>query len=640
MMRALTTSLVLLLVNPAPVTIGAHLQPVAEEPGVSGYVLAADGTPVSEGKVIAQAAFMSTTAAIDGAGRFRFNPTRTGIHQLVVSVPGQTPYRATIVVPDSKSLRLPVIHLASAAFFRVRVVSAAGEPIPGLQVRRRLFDVSGTPIFDNSNDRESSPTDDGAITIGPFPRGILTMAVDVPPFAQTRLPDVNIGDTATILDGGTIAIQQPGAVLDVDVVDGTGAPVSSHEVFVEDARPRSPLGFSPLRTDQKGRATFDRLAAGQYRVSTAVVDRCAGVLLTASHLVRVSGNGRVETPLVAGGRAMFRITSTLGPARGLPVSASPSVPPSQVPNASRPEAPACRGATDANGRVTLTNFPPGPASLTVRLANSMYVRQVDVPRDQRELTVDIPDGFQGVHVVDAVSNQPVAGATITWTAGGARVEATTTASGDALLEGVGTAGGTLGVSALRYQKAEAQLGEPPGLPYNIALTPLPAAPTLRTRVITTAGDPLPNAVVELISANPVAVPRIAVTDAKGIVTFSDLPSGSLQLVARASGFVTSTLGVIDLTKDVLFTLSRGYRVIANVELPPAMGPQLVRMVNDSNVSMDGFLDSESDRRIDVPGRLSIGPLAPGAYILELQGAGGRRTERIRIVDRDVFTTFR
>ena len=35
-----------------------------------------------------------------------------------------------------------------------------------------------------------------------------------------------------------------------------------------------------------------------------------------------------------------------------------------------------------------------------------------------------------------------------------------------------------------------------------------------------------------ISANTAAVPRVAMTGAKGVVTFSDVPSGSLQLIAH------------------------------------------------------------------------------------------------------------
>ena len=140
---------------------------------------------------------------------------------------------------------------------------------------------------------------------------------------------------------------------------------------------------------------------------------------------------------------------------------------------------------------------------------------------------------------------------------------------------------------------------------------------------------------------PVAVPRVAATDAKGAVAFSDVPSGSIQLIASADGFVTSTMRIEeDRTREVVFTLSRGYRVIVRVALPATAGPQLVLVVNDGNASIDSFLDSESDRRVESTGRLSLGPLAPGAYVIELHGAGGRRRERIRITDRDVYATFR
>jgi hypothetical protein len=646
-MSALATSLLLLLVSalaPASAATGAQPQSLVDEPGVTGYVLAPDGTPASSGTVVGQSGFFSTTASIDSNGRFRVVPTRSGSYLFLVSVPGLAPYRVAVTVPNSRSLRLPVIRLAAGAYYRVRLVSPAGEPIIAPQLRRRLFDASGKQIVDGLGDRSSDPADsDGAVTIGPLPRGIaMTVAVDMPLFAQTRLPDVNFGDAAK-MDAGTIAVQQPGAVLHVDLLDGSGGPVPNHEVHIDDPRPRSPLVFQPVRTNQQGRATFDRLAAGRYRVLATAVDRCANVVLATSRLVAVSGSGAVEMPLVVGGRAMFRITSPLGPAKSVLISASPNVPPPQLPFpfANRVSSFGCRGATDADGRVTLTNFPPGPAHVDVRMVNSTYVRQVNVPVDGREVAVAIPEGLLSVHVVNALKNQPVGGATITWTGNGARVEATATAAGDALLEGVGTAGGTLAVSARGYQPAEEQLPEPPGLPHTVAMMPLPPAANLRPRVITTSGEPLPKAVVELIPVNPSEVPHVAVTDAKGVATFSDVPSGSLQLIASADGFVTATIRVEkDHTGEVVFTLSRGYRVIASAELPAAAGPQLIRMVNDSNASMDSFLDSESDRRFEPPGRVSLGPLAPGAYVIELHGAGGRRTKRIRIVDRDVYATFR
>ena len=641
MRKTFPAALVLALVAAAT---GAQPRPVSEEPGVSGYVLAPDGTPVSGGTVVAQSGTV-TPASIDSTGRFRLVPPRAGLYQFLVSAPGMAPYRLTVTVPASRSLRLPVIRLALAAYFRVRLVSPSGEPITAPPLRRRSFDMSGKPIFDGPGDRISDPADaDGAITIGPLPRGIMTVAVDMPLFAQTRLPDLNFGDAAKTVDGGTIVIQQPGAVLHVDVVDGTGAPLRNHEVYLDDIRPRSPLMFRPIRTNQQGRATFDRLATGRYRVSTGVPERCANVWLTTSRVMAVSDSGTVETPLVAGGRATFRITSPLGPAKAVLISAAPNVPPlpspfpSPVRNRSNPFG--CRGATDSDGRVTLTNFPPGPAHVDVRMTNSTFVRQIVVPSDGREVAIAIPEGLLSVHVVDALKYESVAGAAITWTGSGARVEATATAAGDALLEGVGIAGGTLAISAQGYQPVEEQLTEPPGIPHSVALTPLPPARSLRARVITTSGEPLPNALVELISTNPAAVPRVVTTDARGNVTFSDVPSGSLQLIAHADGFVTSTMRVEkDLAGEIVFSLSRGYRVIASVELPATAGPQLVRVVNDGNASMDSLLDSESDRRVEPSGRLSLGPLAPGDYAVELHGAGERRQQRIRIVDRDVYATF-
>jgi hypothetical protein len=199
----------------------------------------------------------------------------------------------------------------------------------------------------------------------------------------------------------------------------------------------------------------------------------------------------------------------------------------------------------------------------------------------------------------------------------------------------------LAVSAQRYEPVEEQLTEPAGVPHDVALMPLPPATNAQVRVITTSGEPLADAVVVLISANPAAVPRVEATDAKGVVRFAAVPSGSLQLVASADGFVMSATRFERASaSEVVFTLSRGHRILASVELPATAGPQLVRVANDADASIDAFLDSHSDRRLEPPGRLSLGPLPSGTYVIEVRGAGGRRQQRLRIVDGDVYATFR
>jgi hypothetical protein len=132
-----------------------------------------------------------------------------------------------------------------------------------------------------------------------------------------------------------------------------------------------------------------------------------------------------------------------------------------------------------------------------------------------------------------------------------------------------------------------------------------------------------------------------VTDAKGAVTFSDAPAGTLRVTAIANGHAASTLRIPqDNRAGVVLTLSPGYRAGVSVELPATSGSLLVRVLSDAGQTMDARLDSASDRAIEPPGRLSLGPLPPGNYLIELRGARERRQERIRIVDRDVVATFR
>jgi hypothetical protein len=178
------------------------------------------------------------------------------------------------------------------------------------------------------------------------------------------------------------------------------------------------------------------------------------------------------------------------------------------------------------------------------------------------------------------------------------------------------------------------------------LVSVPGQGTLLTRLVvgghatfrlTSGGAPF----VELSSENPIELGQVAMTDAKGFVRFSDAPPGALRLVASADGFVTAGMRISDDSRDgIVLGLSRGHRVVVGVELSAEAGPYLVRVANEAGASMERFLDSASDRSIEPPGRMSLGPLAPGAYVIELHGAREHRQERVRIVDRDVYAIFR
>jgi hypothetical protein len=185
------------------------------------------------------------------------------------------------------------IHLEPATYFRVRFVSPAGEPITSTVIRRRSFDGSGAPILDAPGADSIESDADAATRIGPLPHGITALALDTPLFAQTRLPNVSVTGADAILDGGTIVVQ-PGSTLHVDVLDASGMPVPDHLVLLEDLLPLSPLQFPwPVQTNAEGRVTFERLAAGRYRVRTGAVGRCMTQPLSLARTVPVSGTGIV-----------------------------------------------------------------------------------------------------------------------------------------------------------------------------------------------------------------------------------------------------------------------------------------------------------------------------------------------------------
>jgi hypothetical protein len=142
--------------------------------------------------------------------------------------------------------------------------------------------------------------------------------------------------------------------------------------------------------------------------------------------------------VVVGGHATFRFVSPLGPMIGKFVRVTPEAgtpAPWQRPLADlsplvrRSPAAAtsstpCAGYTDADGRVTLTNFPPGPANVEVRLFNPTYVKRVIVPESGHEIEVTILDGLIPVHIANQRTNQPVPQAEVVWIGSGGRVDAT------------------------------------------------------------------------------------------------------------------------------------------------------------------------------------------------------------------------
>ena len=535
----------------------AALQPAAPATGITGVVLDSDGAPVTGGNVaLMMPSTTRVSAEIDRSGGFRILADRDGRQTLFVSVPGHAPYRAYLNVPASRIMALPPIALTAATYFHARFVTTDGELLAASGLRNRSLDFDGGTIPDPLEHVRHQIEADGSITVGPLPLGRTLLAFDRVPYAQTRVRDVNVTGKDKVIEGGTISIQR-GGQLEVDIVNAAGLPVRRHNVFIEDAARPSPLSFPVARTNEQGRAVFDRLASGRYRIFTETPERCVRNYLTVSRLITAGGNASTRTRIIVGGRAAVRIMSSIGPMAGRGAFITPDAPsdapwqpryadmmmqPRRLPP-SLNSPPSCGGVTDTDGRITLAPFPPGPAQLRVGLFNSAFITRVTVPENGREMVIAVPDGLMPVRVTDASTRQPIA-ARLTWAGGGGRVEASTTPNGDSLLEGVGTTGGTLTIEARGYQTLEGTFTETPETLQEVALLPLPAT-RLEVRVVNNDGGPIAGAVVALLPRGPGDATEFAAANAKGVATFSEVPPGPLRFSAHSEGFTSASIAIAE-----------------------------------------------------------------------------------------------
>lgn len=541
----------------------AWAQPDATPIGVTGRIVAHDGTVPTGGSVTMQSIDRSSvvTASLDASGRFLLVPSLSGRHRLTITVPDYAPSLVDVVVPSSRTIVLPALLLDAPTYFRARFVNSDGEALLSPVIRRRSLGAESTAV--SGIDTAMRVAADGTVTIGPLPVGVTMMAIDMPGLAQTRLPDLTVRSAQGIIDGGTIVVR-PGTALTATIVDRDGTPVVNHAVMVADVQANSPLTVRSVRTDRQGRATFERLGPGRYRVSTPMLDGCNGrSVLPAGEQITVNGTGNAAVRIVLGGSAALRITSPQGVLGGRTVSVSPAASedanartvmmPGKPPIVLPP--PSCGAGTDGDGRATFTHLPEGAARVSVRMHQSTFERRVELRGNGDEATIVVPDGVMQVRVVNAATGQPVERASVTWSGGGYRIMATTTGSGDVLLEGVGDSPGAIEVSAPGFLDSKGEVAAL-AAPLEVALTPVPSG-IRDVRVVADTGEAIANAIVLLAPATIFDVGVYAATDKNGVVRFANVAPAAARVEVQAEGFVGAAVNLpANSDAPVTLTLSR------------------------------------------------------------------------------------
>ena len=303
----------------------------------------------------------------------------------------------------------------------------------------------------------------------------------MPGLAHTRLPDVTVRGDHVQHDGGTIVIHpEPCCALTSSMATARPSPTTRFRFKTcGRIRPSSPHGADgsrgprDVRPNRRRPLPCRRADDRALQRTGAALDRTAGT---------VNGTGNAGVRMAVGGRAALRVTLQGAPLAGRAVFVAPDgacatgqlrtiTMPGRPPIVLAP--PSCPGSTDGDGRATFTHVPQGAARVSVRLHNSTFERQVKLPADARDITIEVPNGLIQLRVTNATTGRGVPQASVTWSGGGYRVMATATGSGDVLLEGVGDSPGLISATASGFLESKVEASASPAT-FEMALTPEPS----------------------------------------------------------------------------------------------------------------------------------------------------------------------
>jgi hypothetical protein len=546
----------------AAVTQNLALQP---NPGViSGTVTDAVTNQIIFGAQVSSGSSATTT---NSAGQYTLTGIPEGSAVVQASAAGYATLSQTVSVGPGASVTLNLAVQPNPGSITGTVTDGAtGQP------------VSGAGVSDGG--ASTSTAASGLYTLAGVTEGSYTLTVTAAGYAaQTATVSVNPGAATT----QNISLSpNPGSI--------TGT--------ISDARTAQPIlgasvsdGATMTSTNAAGQYSFTGLAEGSYTISASAPNYA----------------GQSQAAAVGAGAAVTQNIALQPNPGSITGNISDAVTNQAIANAAVTDGSAST-STDLSGQYTLSGIPEGSSTLSVAVANYATATVPVSVGAGASVTQNValqpnPATISGT-VLDASTNQPAPGATVTYSGGSANTD------GSGLYTLRVTEGSyTLTASAPGYasQSASVTVGPAATLSQNFTLVPQPGSIT-GTVTDAVTGTPLSGATVTYSGGS-------ATTSSAGQYAFSSVPEGSYTVSASAVNYAGQSQSA---------SVKPGAAANANLALQPNPGAisgtvtsaSTGLAIANATVSFVG-----GSAKTNASGQYTLGNVTEGTYSVTATSAG-------------------
>ncbi len=476
-------------------------------------------------------------------GTFQLDDVPPGTWSVVVDAKGYQPARAgNVVVEEGGTVPDVEVKLSPGSTLKGRALdSVSGSPVPNATVTHSTAGAGGGPLAllaGATSDEETTTDADGAFLLDGLVPGKVSLTVKHPDYADaTQTVDVKAG-TAT----AEIKLT-PGSALGGMVLSDAQQPLPGASVVLQSAGDtgfgRGMLGGGQSAVaDASGHFRFDHLSSGRYSLVASLQNRSSQT----QTIILQDGQSRDDAVLqIAAGATLQGVVSGIPDSwkNGMTITVSGA------------DSYGGTTKTGADGRFQFSGVPVGTATLRATAGNfagssRSVLKQVEMPDGQPvvETEVVFDAGFTLSGRVTR-GGQPLPGVTVVANligGGGRQASSQTDDGGSYQMEGL--TAGTYNVLAMSNVLGGSTRSQQVTLSGDQSVDiAFPSAKLGGIVVDAQATMPLPNAVVQIATADPNAAPaggrmaRSATTDSNGAFLITDLDPVSYTVNIQKPDYV-------------------------------------------------------------------------------------------------------